>query len=271
MGEQSGWQLSDNAPEAYERYIITAFLGEWAQDLVQTAALKAGERVLDLGCGTGAVARSAASVLGQTGRVVGIDTNESMLAMARRVLPPSGVAITWQHGDAAALPVPDADFDVVLCQQGLQYFAQRTSSLREMVRVLAPGGRLALSVWRPLERQPYFVALVAALEAYLNAEVAAPLRAAFTLGDMEELRGLVTTAGFRAPQIRLVVKQMRFHSLAEYLPGYLAASPMAGAIAAMEDARRTALFEDLLTELQPYIDDTGLAVPMECLVLVART
>jgi hypothetical protein len=140
-----------------------------------------------------------------------------------------------------------------------------------MARVLAQGGRLALSVWRPLERQPYFVALVDALEAHLSAEVAAPLRAAFTLGDMEELRGLVTTAGFREPQIRLVVKQMRFPSLAEYLPGYLAATPMAGAIAVMEDGRRTALFENLLTALQPYVDDTGLAVPMECLVLVAQT
>jgi ubiquinone/menaquinone biosynthesis C-methylase UbiE len=270
MGEQSGWQLSGNAPEAYERYIIPAFMGEWAQDLIQTAALRTSERVLDLACGTGVVARSAAPVVGQTGQVVGMDVNESMLAMARMVPPPSGTAITWQHGDAAALPVPDAAFDVVLCQQGLQYFAQRAAALREIARVLAPGGRLALSVWRPLERQPFFVALVAALETHLSAEVAAPLRAAFTLGDAEELRELVTAAGFRAPHLRLVVKQMRYPSLAEYLPGWVAASPMAGAVAALDDARRTLLFEGLQTALRPYVDDTGLAVPMECHVLVAR-
>jgi ubiquinone/menaquinone biosynthesis C-methylase UbiE len=271
MGEQSGWQLSGNAPEAYERYIIPAFIGAWAHDLVQTAALRAGERVLDLACGTGVVARSAAPVVGQTGQVVGMDVNESMLAMARTVPPSAGTAITWQHGDAAAIPVPDAAFDVVLCQQGLQYFAQRAAALQEMVRVLVPGGRLTLSVWRPLERQPFFVALVAALEAHLSAEVAAPLRMAFTLGDAEELRGLVTAAGFRSPHLRLVVEQMRYPSLTEYLPGYVAATPMAGAVTALEDARRTALFEELQTALRPYVDDTGLAVPMECHVLVART
>jgi ubiquinone/menaquinone biosynthesis C-methylase UbiE len=200
-----------------------------------------------------------------------MDVNESMLAMARTVPPPTGAVITWQQGDATALPVPDATFDVVLCQQGLQYFAQRAAALREIARVLVQGGRLALSVWRPLERQPFFVALVAALEAHLSAEVAAPLRAAFTLGEAEELRGLVTAAGCCTPHIRLEVKQMRYPSLAEYLPGYVAATPMAGAVAAMEDAKRTALFEDLQTTLRPYVDDTGLAVPMECHVLVART
>jgi ubiquinone/menaquinone biosynthesis C-methylase UbiE len=68
--------------------------------------------------------------------------------------------MTWQQGDAAALPLPSAAFDVVLCQQGLQYFQQRAAALMEMKRVLVPGGRLALSVWRPIERQPFFMVLV---------------------------------------------------------------------------------------------------------------
>jgi hypothetical protein len=140
-----------------------------------------------------------------------------------------------------------------------------------MARVLVPDGRLVLSVWRALERQPFFVALVDTIELHLSAEVAALQRAAFTLGDAEELRGLVSVAGFCAPHIQLVVKLMRYPSLAEYLPGYLAATPMAGAIASMEEARRSAMFQDLQTALRPYVDDTGLAVPMECHVMVART
>jgi len=152
MGEQSGWQLSGNAPEAYERYIIPALFHEWACDLVETAAVQAGERVLDVACGTGVVARVAASRVGKAGHVVGVDVNEGMLGMARTVPPSLGTTITWQQGDAAALPLPNAAFDVVLCQQGLQYFPQREAALREMARVLVPGGRLALSVWRPIER-----------------------------------------------------------------------------------------------------------------------
>jgi hypothetical protein len=102
-------------------------------------------------------------------------------------------------------------------------------------------------------------------------ELARIQRAAFTLGAAAELRGLVSAAGFCAPHIRLVVKMMRYPSLAEYLPGYVAATPMAGAVAAMEDARRTAMFQGLQTALRPYVEDTGLAVPMECHVMVART
>ena len=95
MGEQSGWQISGTAPEAYERYIIPAIMGEWAHALVETAALRAGERVLDVACGTGVVARTAAPAVGETGQVVGVDVNEGMLAMARTVPPPPGAAITW--------------------------------------------------------------------------------------------------------------------------------------------------------------------------------
>jgi ubiquinone/menaquinone biosynthesis C-methylase UbiE len=271
MGEQSGWQLSGSAPEAYERYIVAALFNEWAHDLVETAALRAGERVLDVACGTGVVARAAAPVVGETGQVVGVDVNEGMLAMARTVPSPSGATITWQQSDAATMPLPTAAFDVVFCQQGLQYFPQREAALREMARVLVPGGRLALSVWRPLARQPFFVALIDALEAYLGPEVPALQRAAFVLGDADELRGLVTAAGFQAPHLRLVVKLMRAPSLAEYVPGLLSATPMAGAVAAMEETRRTTMFEELQAVLQSYVDDTGLAVPMEGHVIVART
>src|SRR5262245_8609081 len=98
MGEPAGWQLSGNAPEAYERYIIPALFRGWAHDLVETAALRAGERVLDVACGTGVVARAAAPIVGETGQVVGVDVNEGMLAMARSVSPPLGAAIAWQQG-----------------------------------------------------------------------------------------------------------------------------------------------------------------------------
>lgn len=271
MSQQSGWQLSGNAPVAYERYIIPAFMGEWAQDLVATAGLRAGERVLDVACGTGVVARYAVPAVGSTGQVVGVDVNESMLAMARTVSPPSGASLEWRQSDALALPFPDATFEVVLCQQGLQYFPERATALREMARVLVPGGRLVLSVWRAARYQHGFFAVIPeVLERYVGAEVASPLRMAFSLGEAEELRALLLGAGFRAPQVRLVIKQMRYAPLEEYLSGWVAASPMAGAVAALDEATRTAMFHEFQTALRPYVDDDGLASPMECNVALAQ-
>jgi ubiquinone/menaquinone biosynthesis C-methylase UbiE len=271
MPQQSGWQLSGNAPAAYERYIIPAFMGTWAQDLVDVAAVQAGERVLDVACGTGVVARQAATVTGATGQVIGLDVNTGMLDMAHTVPTPPGAFITWEAGDAAALPFPAASFDAVLCQQGLQYLPDRKGALREMARVLVPGGRLALSVWRPLKRLPFFVALVDALEHHLSAEIAAPLHAAFTLGDADELRSLITEAGFHDVHLRLKIKLIRYTPLEDFIPGYLAATPMAGAVAAMDDTARTAMFHDITTVLQPYTDDDGLAAPMECHIVTAQT
>lgn len=270
MSQQSEWHLSGNAPEAYERYIIPAFMGEWAQDLVDVAAIRAGQRVLDVACGTGVVARQAASVTGATGQVVGLDVNTSMLDMARTIPPLPEAFITWEEGDVDALPFPEASFDAVLCQQGLPYFPDRKVALREMARVLTPGGRLGLSVWRPLERLPFFVVLVDGLETHLSAEVAAPLHAAFTLGDADELRSLIVGAGFHDVHVRLTIRLIRYTPLEDFIPGYLAATPMAGAVAAMDDAARTAMFCEITTALQPYVDDDGLAAPMECHVVTAR-
>jgi SAM-dependent methyltransferase len=272
MSERSGWQLSGNAPEAYEQYLIPAWMGAWAQDLVTGARVQRGERVLDVGCGTGVVARQAVQMVGPTGQVVGVDVNAPMLSMAKRLVADRVHGpITWRHGDAAFLPFADATYDVVLCQQGLQYFPDRPTALREMARVLVPDGRLALSVWRPLERYPFFVALVAAIESHLSVEAAGPLRAPFALGEADTLRELVTAAGFREVHVRLEVKMGRYPSIEEFVPGFLSASPLANTVSAMPDVDRKAMVRDVLQPLRSYIDNDGLAAPMECNVVMAHT
>ena len=270
MSRQSGWQLSGHAPAAYERYIIPAFMGAWAQDLVETAAVHAGERVLDVACGTGVVTRQAAAVAGALGQIVGLDVNTGMLEMARQISPPEGATITWREGDVTEMPFPDASFDVILCQQGLQYFPDRKAALREIARVLASGGRLALSVWRPLLRHPFFVALSAGLDRYVGAEAADTLSTAFALGEKEEIRALISEAGFHHVHVSLTVLLMRYPSLDEFIPGYLEATPVAAAVAALDASSRAALFHDIAKRLAPYVDDDGLAAPMECHVATAQ-
>lgn len=149
-------------PENYERYFVPAIGEPVARDLIDRAALRAGERVLDVACGTGIVARLAAEQVGETGTVAGLDVNPGMLAVARSVTPPE-TSIDWHEASAEDMPLPDDVFDVVLCQMGLQFMADKPAALSEMRRVLAPGGRIILNApgrpprrWRswPRRSQP---------------------------------------------------------------------------------------------------------------------
>ena len=272
MTDSSGWQLSGSGPAAYEQYIVPGFM-EASQELVELAALDEGERVLDVACGTGILARLAARVVGPTGKTVGTDLNEGMLDMARTAEGlVDGPPIEWRPSDAAALPFPDASFDVVLCQYGLEFFADRARGVREMARVLSPGGRLVLRVWRTLDRQPFYVALLEALERHVRTGVGTPILKAFTLADPAELRTLVAAAGFRDVHIRIRTNLIRYRSLEEYVLGYLRVFlSVAGDVAAMMDNTiRTALLQDVTTALRTFIDDDGLASPMESHVVVAQ-
>jgi ubiquinone/menaquinone biosynthesis C-methylase UbiE len=141
------FQLQGSAAERYERWAVPFLLGPWVPGLLDLAELRAGERVLDIATGTGVVARLAARRVVPRGTVTGLDLNEGMLEIAQRLPLPPGLTVDWRQGSALAPPFPDGTFDVVLCQQGLQFFPERLKALREMHRVLAPGGRVALSVW----------------------------------------------------------------------------------------------------------------------------
>ena len=127
----------------------------WGNVLLDTVCPTPIERVLDVGCGTGIVARLVRERCGPATRITGIDLNPDMIAVARSIAP----EIAWHQGDALQLPFPDATFDLVLCQQGLQFFRDRAAAAREMRRVLSDGGRVALSTWRPMAENPLFCEL----------------------------------------------------------------------------------------------------------------
>jgi SAM-dependent methyltransferase len=155
MSKQMDWTAyGGSAAETYERHMVPAIFGPWAEDLLALAMPAPGERVLDVACGTGVVARLVAQRVAPTGTVVGLDLNPGMLAVARTLPLPQG-EIQWREGNVSAMPFPDASFDLALCQQGLQFFPDRPAALREVRRVLEPRGRLALSVWRPHATQPW--------------------------------------------------------------------------------------------------------------------
>src|SRR5690349_10875761 len=138
MAQQGQWQVAGSAPEVYERELVPAVFGAWAPILVDLARPRLGERVVDIACGTGIIARVAAVKVGPTGAVAGIDLNPGMLAVARSLKTTNDAAsVQWHEASADRLPLSDGSFDIAYCQLGLQFFADRPAALREMRRVLS--------------------------------------------------------------------------------------------------------------------------------------
>jgi ubiquinone/menaquinone biosynthesis C-methylase UbiE len=263
----SQWQLEGEAAEFYERYAVPFLLGPWAPRLVDLAALREGERVLDIACGTGVVARLAARRVGATGRVVGLDLNAGMLAVGRKLPRPPGISIDFREGSALALPFGDGEFDVALCQQGLQFFPDRPLALREMRRVLAPAGRLALAVWT--EPASYSQAMREALARHVSLEAADSTTIAHSLGDADALSRLVEEAGFRTVAVRRLSMMIRYPPLDEFIPNHLAGTPAARAVAAVSDSARAALVAHVQAAMQSYVDGYGVVFPVAVNVATA--
>jgi SAM-dependent methyltransferase len=268
------FQLSLEQAQSYEDHFVPAIFGQWAAPLLATAEVQPGAWVLDVACGTGVVTRQAAQAVDTTGQVIGLDINEGMLQVARTVAPPAGAPITWRQASVMALPFPEASFDVVLCQWGLEFFPDRAQGLQEMARVLVPGGRVGLRVWRALARQPFQTAVLAALDRHLFGGQHVPSHAAlvqpFSLADAEAVRALLADAGFHAIRVRIGIHALRFASVEAYTRGFLSATTIASEVAAMDEAKRSRMIQEIVAALHPFVDDDGLAAPAEDHAVLAR-
>lgn len=262
-----------SSAEEYEDFLVRWQFRPWTAVLLAEAALLPGERLLDLATGTGIVAREAAPFVGVGGRVVALDINPAMLAVGRSLPDPAGASIEWLEGDAAALPLPDAAFDAVLCQQGLQYFAHRSAAAAEVRRVLASGGRAVLVVWQALAHNPVQEALNAAGQCRVGL---APLATAFGLGDAGEVGRLFESAGFADVTITgrelVVVFPSRSEFVRRMVESLTQVVPELAGLDSLQRAELTsAINEDARVSLQLHAWGAGLACPMTAHLIQART
>jgi SAM-dependent methyltransferase len=176
---------------------------------------------------------------------------------------PSELPISWQEGSALQMPFSDEYFDVVLCQQGVQFFPDRAAGLREMGRVVAPGGRVVLAVWGPIEQSPGFAALAAALDRHVSADAAAAARSPFSLWSIDELRDLLEGTGWRNVEVYSRERMLHFSSPAEFVPQYVWGSPIAAVIGKPDTSVLKAVIRDVADALEPYLDDRGLSFPIQ--------
>lgn len=262
-----GKSYAGNPPANYERFFVPAIGAPLAADLVRLAALRPGERVLDVACGTGVVTRLAFEQVGATGVVTGLDINPGMLAVARSVTPP-GVTISWHEESAEAMLLPDESFDVVMCQMGLQFMPNKSAALGEMRRVLARGGRLALNLPGPTPR--LFTIMEEAFVGHLGAEAAGFVRQVFALHDTDLIRKLISDAGFHDVSVQSDTKELRLPAPEEFLWQYVHSTPLAAAVAKVDDERRGLLEREVVTKWQEFVQDRALVLQVRVVVATAR-
>jgi len=247
-------QAQIDAAHAYEALFVPALFGQWAAKVADGARVRPGQRVLDVGCGTGIVAREIAFRVGSGGRVVGIDPSPGMLAVAAALAP----AVEWRQGVAEALPFPADSFEAVVSQFALMFFNDRRQALREMLRVLTPGGRLAVAVWDALDTMPAYASAVALLERMAGRQAAEALRAPFVLGNPDDLARLFSDVGAADNEITTHHGTARFPSIRTMveadLRGWL---PVMGVILPEDLIGR--ILQEAEPALSPYATSDGRA------------
>ncbi len=198
-----------DAAKGYDSLLVPSLFGQWVTKVADAANIQPGQRVLDVACGTGVLSREVASRVTPSGYVVGLDPNPGMLAVAEGLTP----EIDWKRGVAESLPFPDKSFDTVVSQFGLMFFSDRHQAVREMLRVLSPGGRLVVAVWDSLTNIPAYAASVALLDQLAGRQAADALSAPFVLGDPQTLTRLFTDAGASSIDITTHPGTARFPSI----------------------------------------------------------
>ncbi|GHA87417.1 class I SAM-dependent methyltransferase [Modicisalibacter luteus] len=187
----------ETVAKAYDTLLVPVLCEKWAYRLADVASIQKGQRILDVACGTGILARVIAERVGSEGLVWGMDANPSMLAVANRIAPD----IEWHEGSAEALSYENDSFDAVHCQFGLMFFSSPKAALQEMMRVLKPGGHLAVAVFGPLDDIPAYAAIADVYERLVDKSVGDALRMPFSMGDTDMLASTFANAGVHSAKI----------------------------------------------------------------------
>jgi len=250
--------------EVYDALFVPALFRQWCRVVADAAHVGPDQHVLDVACGTGTLALAAVGRVGARGRVAGIDPSAEMLAVARR----NGDGVEWHDGTAEALPFADATFDAVVSQFGFMFFADQAGALREMWRVLRPGGHLAVAVCDAVDHSPGYAVVTELLHRLFGEKVATSMRAPFASGDPALLRARCVEAGLEAARITRHDGTVRFDSIRALVATERACAWTLGGL--LDDAQFDRLAIAAEESLQPFVEpDGGIAFNMPALVITA--
>jgi len=255
-------------PPAYEAYFVPTIGHPIAEDLIAAAGLRPGEHVLDVACGTGVVARLAAQKVAPSGSVTGADINPGMIAEAKRACATLS-NLRWHEADATALPMPDDSFDVVLCQMGLQFIQAKLPALKEMRRVLRPGGRVLVNT--PGPTPALFAVIRDGVASHVGPNPTGFLDTVFSIYDPDEYTELLRSVGFSQPQVHRADKSLDLPPAADFLWQYLQSTPIGADVYGRTDANaRAALEADVRQNCRPFETASGMTLQVGLTTATAR-
>jgi ubiquinone/menaquinone biosynthesis C-methylase UbiE len=254
-------------PENYERFFVPAIAEPLANDLIRLAALRPDERILDVACGTGIVARLAAQQIGSNGAVAGVDINPGMLAVAQSSTP-ANLSIEWHEASAEDTPFPDETFDVALCQLSLQFMTDKLAALQEIRRVLLPGGRFILNVPGPAAK--LFAVLAEAMERHISSEAAGFVNHVFSLHDTTEMQQLLSEAGFRDIAFQANDKMLNLPPSKDFLWQYVHSTPLVGMVVQAGEENFSAMEREVVETWREYEENGKLRYQQRIVLASAR-
>jgi ubiquinone/menaquinone biosynthesis C-methylase UbiE len=273
MTDATKFQFTNaSVPKAYDEFFVPRLFEPWAKLLLDEVNLQPGEAVLDVATGPGTVARLAAVRLGSRGRIVATDIAPLMLNIARaKPVLPGAAPIEYVESPAAPLTASGDAFDVVLCQQGLQFFPDRPGALREMRRVLKPNGRAAIAVWAQLERNQIFAAFHAALRATVPPELAILMTAPFSWPSGAALKDAADEAGFGKIRLLTPTLPMVLEGGLEQAVRSFSATPVSPGVAALPQDVQEAFFARVRREMAPLERDGKVVGEMTSNIIIANS
>ncbi|MGZ8749960.1 MAG: class I SAM-dependent methyltransferase [Pseudonocardia sp.] len=253
--------FTGTAAENYERYFVPKIATPVSVALLEAAALQPGQRVLDVACGTGLIARLAAERVGSSGTVTGLDLSPDMIEVARAASPST---IAWHVGDATSVPFPDDTYDVVFCQMGLMFMPDRQAAVAEMRRVTAPGGRVVVNT--PGSIQPPFAIMEQALVDHISADLGGFVRAVFSMHDVDGVASLLRDAGLVDVTAAASTATLDVGAPAEFLWQYINLTPMGPFVAQAPATAQEAMERNVVESWRPFIVDDAMSISQPMVV-----